>query len=79
MSKIQIVIDTVAGFVGAVLGFLYGELNGIFYALLAFMVIDYITGVIIAIINKCLSSEVGFKGIDMEIEIEDDTEFATAV
>ena len=63
MSKIQIVIDTVAGFVGAVLGFLYGDLNGVFYALLSFMIIDYITGVIIAIVNKCLSSEIGFKGI----------------
>ena len=63
MSKIQILIDTVAGFVGAVLGFLYGDLNGIFYALLAFMIIDYVTGVIIAIINKCLSSEIGFKGL----------------
>ena len=63
MPKIQIVIDTVAGFLGAVLGFLYGDLNGIFYALLAFMIIDYVTGVIIAIINKCLSSETGFKGL----------------
>ena len=33
------------------------------YALIAFVVIDYITGVMCAIINKQLSSEVGFKGI----------------
>lgn len=37
------------------------------YALLAFMAIDYISGVIIAIIRKELSSEVGFKGIAKKI------------
>lgn len=48
---------------GAVSGFLFGELNGLFYALLAMMVIDYISGVLIAILSKKLSSEVGFKGL----------------
>ena len=52
---------------GGLLGFLYGELNGIFYALLAMIVIGYISGVLIAIINKKLSSEVGFKGLVKKI------------
>ncbi len=63
MSKIQIIIDSIAGAVGAVLGFMYGEVSGLFWALIAFMALDYITGVIVAVIEKRLSSEVGFKGL----------------
>lgn len=63
MSKIQIIIDSIAGAVGAVLGFMYGEVNGLFWALIAFMALDYVTGVIVAIIEKRLSSEVGFRGL----------------
>ena len=63
MSKIQIIIDSIAGAVGAVLGFMYGEVNGLFWALIAFMALDYISGVIVAIIEKRLSSEVGFRGL----------------
>ncbi|MDE8716004.1 phage holin family protein [[Eubacterium] siraeum] len=63
MSKIQIIIDSIAGAVGAVLGFMYGEVSGLFWALIAFMALDYITGVIVAIIEKRLSSEVGFRGL----------------
>lgn len=63
MSKIQIIIDSIAGAVGAVLGFMYGEVSGLFWALVAFMALDYITGVIVAIIEKRLSSEVGFRGL----------------
>lgn len=63
MSKIQIIIDSVAGAIGAAIGFMFGEVNGLFWALIAFMALDYITGVIVAVINKRLSSEVGFKGL----------------
>lgn len=63
MSKIQIIIDSIAGAVGAVLGFMYGEVSGLFWALIAFMALDYITGVIVAVIEKRLSSEVGFRGL----------------
>lgn len=63
MSKIQIIIDSIAGAVGAVLGFMYGEVTGLFWALIAFMALDYITGVFVAIIEKRLSSEVGFRGL----------------
>lgn len=63
MSKIQIIINSIAGAVGAVLGFMYGEVTGLFWALIAFMALDYISGVIVAIIEKRLSSEVGFRGL----------------
>ena len=69
MSKIQIIIDSVAGAVGAVLGFLFGKVNGLFWALIAFMATDYITGVIVAVIDKQLSSEVGFKGLAKKLLI----------
>ena len=69
MSKIQIIIDSIAGAVGAVLGFMYGEVTGLFWALIAFMATDYITGVVVAAINKQLSSEVGFIGLAKKLMI----------
>ena len=39
MSRIQIIIDSIAGVVGAVLGFMYGEVNGLFRALIALSLI----------------------------------------
>ena len=63
MSKIQIIIDSIAAGVGAFLGFMYGEATGLLLALIAFMALDYVTGIIIAVINKKLSSAVGFKGL----------------
>ena len=42
---------------------MYGEVTGLFWALIAFMALDYITGVIVAVIEKRLSSEVGFRGL----------------
>jgi toxin secretion/phage lysis holin len=69
MSKIQIIIDSIAGAVGAVLGFMYGEVTGLFWALIAFMALDYITGVVVAAINKQLSSEVGFRGLAKKLMI----------
>lgn len=69
MSKIQIIINSIAGAVGAVLGFMYGEVTGLFWALIAFMATDYITGVVVAAINKQLSSEVGFKGLAKKLMI----------
>ena len=69
MSKIQIIINSIAGVVGAVLGFMYGEVTGLFWALIAFMALDYITGVVVAAINKQLSSEVGFRGLAKKLMI----------
>ena len=63
MSRMQIIIDSVAGTIRAVLGFMYGEVTGLFWALVAFMVLDYISGILAAISVRKLSSKVGFKGI----------------
>jgi len=49
--------------VGGAMGFLFGAADGMFYALIAFIVLDYITGIIEAIMKKRLSSRIGFDGI----------------
>lgn len=50
-----------------VCGFLFGELDGMIIALIAMIVLDYITGVIAAAVEHKLSSEVGAKGIAKKI------------
>ena len=50
------------GIIAAVSGFI-GGMDGIMYALLAFITIDYITGVAVAVKRHELSSEVGFWGL----------------
>lgn len=44
-------------------GLLFGNINGILFALIIFIIFDYISGVLVAISRKKLSSAVGFKGI----------------
>lgn len=54
---------------GGALGWFLGGLDGFLYALIAFVAADYVTGVLCAIVNKQLSSEVGFKGIFKKVLI----------
>lgn len=54
---------------GGCLGAFVGGFDGLLYALLAFAIIDYVTGLGVAVINKKLSSEVGFRGIFKKILI----------
>ena len=55
--------------IGAGLGYFLGGCDGFLYALIAFVVVDYLTGVMCAIADKKLSSSVGFKGIFRKILI----------
>ena len=64
-NTIQLIFSAVGGW----LGYFLGGCDGLLYALIAFVVIDYITGVMCAIINKQLSSEVGFKRIFRKVLI----------
>ena len=64
-SGIQIAFTALGGFIGWFLG----GMDGFLYVLIAFAVIDYITGVLCAISDKTLSSEVGFKGICRKVLI----------
>lgn len=56
----------ISGFIG-IMGFLIGNFDGLFKALLVLIIADYITGVIVAVVHKKLSSEIGAKGIAKKI------------
>ena len=58
-NTIQLVIAAIGGW----LGWFLGGCDGLLYALIAFAVVDYLTGIMCAIVDKKLSSAVGFKGI----------------
>lgn len=55
--------------IGGALGWFFGGADGFLYALIAFVIADYITGVICAIADKKLSSEIGAKGIAKKVLI----------
>lgn len=64
-NTVQLIFTAVGGW----LGYYLGGCDGLLYALLAFVVVDYITGVMCAVADKRLSSEVGFKGICRKVLI----------
>lgn len=55
--------------IGGWLGYFLGGCDGLLYALIAFVTVDYLTGVMCAINDKTLSSEVGFRGICRKVLI----------
>lgn len=64
-NTIQLIFTAIGGW----LGYFLGGCDGLLYALLVFVVVDYITGVMCAINDKTLSSAVGFKGICRKVLI----------
>ncbi len=62
-------IQLVFAAIGGWLGWFLGGCDGLLYALIAFVVIDYITGVMCAVVDKNLSSEIGAKGIFKKVLI----------
>ena len=58
-AKIQIAVAAIGGW----LGYFLGGMDGMMIALIVLMTLDYVTGVMCAIVDKKLSSAVGFKGI----------------
>ena len=69
MKEFWNVIQLVFAAVGGWLGYFLGGYDGLLYALVVFMVVDYITGVMCAVSDKKLSSAVGFKGICRKVLI----------
>ena len=69
MKEFWNTIQFVFAAIGGWLGYFLGGCDGLLYALLAFVVADYLTGVMCAINDKTLSSEVGFKGICRKVLI----------
>ena len=64
-NSIQLIFTAVGGW----LGWFLGGCDGLLYALIVFVVIDYVTGVMAAVVDHKLSSEVGFKGIFKKVLI----------
>lgn len=64
-NMIQLLIATLGGWIG----YFMGGCDGLIYALVAFVAVDYITGIMCAAADKKLSSEIGFKGICKKVLI----------
>ena len=64
-AKVQAAVAAIGGY----LGYFVGGVDGLMTALLIFMVLDYITGLMCAIADKKLSSAVGFKGVCKKVLI----------
>lgn len=64
-NGVQVVFTAIGGW----LGWFLGGCDGLLYALITFVVIDYITGIMCAVADKKLSSAVGFKGICKKVMI----------
>ena len=69
MKEFWNTIQMVFAAVGGWLGYFLGGCDGLLIALVVFAVVDYITGVMCAINDKKLSSEVGFRGICRKVLI----------
>ena len=64
-NTIQLIFTAIGGW----LGYFLGGCDGLLIALVVFVTVDYITGVMCAVADKKLSSEVGFKGICRKVLI----------
>lgn len=64
-TSVQVIFTGLGGW----LGYYLGGCDGLLYALIAFVVTDYITGVMCAVADRKLSSNAGFKGICRKVLI----------
>ena len=61
------VVQIISAIIAGIMGLIFGEMDKLLFALLAMIIIDYATGVMVAIVKKRLSSAVGFKGIAKKV------------
>ena len=69
MKEFWNMIQMVFAAVGGWLGYYLGGCDGLLLALVAFAAADYLTGVMCAVSDRKLSSNVGFKGICRKVLI----------
>ena len=55
--------------IGVLVGEFLGDFDHLLYALVVFIAVDYITGIFCAVLDKNLSSEIGFQGIVRKVAI----------
>lgn len=65
MKELQFIFSAIGG----MLGWYLGGVDGFMYALITFVIIDYITGLMVAVLEHKLSSEIGFRGIFKKVLI----------
>lgn len=65
ISNLQLAITAIGGYIG----YFLGGFDGFIYALVVFVTIDYVTGLMVAVLEKKVSSEIGFRGIFKKILI----------
>ena len=64
-TKVQIAITAIGGWVG----YFVGGMDGMLIALIVLMSLDYISGIMCAVIDRKLSSAIGFRGICKKVLI----------
>jgi len=69
MERFNIIYKTGAAVIGAVIGYLFGGWSELLGILLAFVVLDYMTGILAASKEGTLRSAVGFKRIPKKVMI----------
>ena len=69
MNKFFEILKVCFTAIGGWLGFYLGSVDAFIYTLLAFVIADYLTGVLRAGVERKLSSSIGFKGIAKKIMI----------
>lgn len=69
MKNILNYVQTAFAVIGGYVGYFLGGVDGFMYALITFVVIDYLTGIMVAVLEGRLSSEVGFRGIFKKVMI----------
>ena len=67
-SKLDIIRVAIM-YIGSLLGMLFDQIDNITWALIAFVTVDYITGIVYAFCSKTLSSKTGAKGIAKKLAI----------
>ena len=61
------IFKSILAWICTIISFLFGDMEGLMVALIALIILDYISGVIAAAAEKRLSSEMGAKGIAKKI------------
>lgn len=69
MKTFTEIMSGASAMLGGFTGWFLGGFDGFLYGLLIFVIIDYITGLMVAVVQKKVSSEIGFKGIFKKILI----------
>ena len=69
MKHMDKVLNSVIAIIATAFTFLFGDWDTVVIVLIGFMVLDYVTGVLVAYINKKISSEIGLKGLTKKFMI----------